>query len=1246
MKSIRAKIMWMLFCSVLIASLIIGSLGVMLTSNVIKESSTENMRLLCKNNADKIDITLAKVEESVNTLAHYVEAELPDAKSLKNETFRKSFSDNVSKNALHHVESAEGAASVYLHYNHEYVGETDGFYYVRPDNSTEFEYRPLTDVASYSQMESGEVEWWYIPTVSGKATWIEAYYDSNVGRYIISYVVPIYKNEQLIGVLGADISTSHIENLVKEVSIFNSGKGAVLKSDGTVLYHPNFECGELIGENDPGFVGVIEKLTSEDNTKELISYQLKGEKRKMASCRLRNGMLMVCFAPESEIYQQQITLMKLIVVITVIVGLAALLIAFLVSRRLARPIKKLNEAAKHLTEGEFDFDIKYNTYDEIGELTETFIEARKILKKQIHLLDKEAHIDGLTGVGNKSAFMDRENSINEEIAAGEADFSVVVFDVNKLKIANDVFGHMVGDRLLLTIANHLADIFDSSNVYRLGGDEYVVVIKEEEGVDSQEKINACIEGMKSLSIEDYPDFKVSCAYGTSRFDKIKDHQLSDVLRRADKEMYKNKTETKKETYPWQEGYKGIKQLQIEKYCELLQTLKESTDDYLYLMNIETGFVRFFGDADLSFDVSKAGTAGGVESVLAYIHNNDRALFESAVASVINRDTETININFRMQDGNDMRWVNCRGKVIKDETDSHFVLIGRISQNAVKHLYNPITTLFNKTKLKLDLQSDVLNGYNSLMLIDLDNIAEINLKHGSAYGDSVLKLVAEKLESRFSMKQLYHAEKDHFVILLNASSSKELEEIFESLKADLSEKCSISAAVVPNDSSMYVSSENIYDYAVQILNNSKKSGLGKIAFFSKESLLEKISAVELLEELEESVKNNCEGFHLVYQPQIKVEDYSIVSAETLLRFNSKTKGQIYPDRFIPVLEQTGLINEVGMWVTEQALKQCADWRKYNPDFKISVNISPKQLERKNTSAKIVELLSKYNLPGDALILEIIESAQLNDKENVFEMISELKEANIQIAIDDFGTGYSNLGNLKRIHANILKVDRVFIKDIKENGYNYNLIYNLMEFAKSNKLQVCLEGVETKEELRVLSVLQPDIFQGYLFDRPCSADVIEARYFIKSSEEYSKRIEYITQLSKDKRHALIVNMEMKTILSGLNIGLWIIRIDAKTGEGELYADEIMRKLLGVDSDATPKECYEHWKNNIKQDALEKVNTMISEMSKSDKVFQVEYSWIHPQNGEIVVRCSGRCTDKTDGTTVFEGFHRVISDMGESY
>ena len=186
MRSIRAKIMWLLSGSVLISSFIIGLLSILLTSTVINESSTENMKLLCRNHADKIDISLAKVEDSVDTLAHFVGSELPDIELLSDDSFRAEFSASVEHNALHHIESVDGAVSVYMHYAPSLLGKTDGFFYVKQDSEEGFQRHPLTDIAAIPANRIHQVSWWHTPTTSGSASWVEGYYDKNIGCFVTS----------------------------------------------------------------------------------------------------------------------------------------------------------------------------------------------------------------------------------------------------------------------------------------------------------------------------------------------------------------------------------------------------------------------------------------------------------------------------------------------------------------------------------------------------------------------------------------------------------------------------------------------------------------------------------------------------------------------------------------------------------------------------------------------------------------------------------------------------------------------------------------------------------------------------------------------------------------------------------------------------------------------------------------------------------------------------------------------------
>lgn len=540
MKSIRYKILLFILCSVAISCIIVGTAGVIMTSRVVRENASNNMNLLCKVNADKLENAFSAVENSVGMLAHYAEEELPGAGFIKDEAFRKEYTSGIERNALHHVEETEGVIAVYVRYDYDLIGENDGFFYVIDEETGKFEKEEITDLSAYDPDDIERVGWWHIPVNEGKPTWVNSYHNKNVDLYMFSYVCPFYKDGTLIGVVGFDISADYVSDMVNDITLYETGKAAVIENNGTVIYHPNIEKGEKITDYYPEIAGAIEELSHAAQTNDLVSYSIDGVEKELAGCNLSNGMILICFAPDSEIYYE--TNLLITQIITMIVVMTVLFSAFSISlgRKITRPIKKLNEAAKHFIEGETDFMISEDMTDEIAELAKTLDEARNVLKFRMDQLETVAHRDGLTGAGNKFAFLEKEAQINEMIETGTARFAVAVFDVNDLKIANDSFGHMAGDDLLSRFSEHLIEYYGEDEVFRLGGDEFVATAVGEKALDFVEMTEECSKTMRGISVANYPEIKVGCAYGTAVYEKANDYIFSDVLRRADREMYKNK----------------------------------------------------------------------------------------------------------------------------------------------------------------------------------------------------------------------------------------------------------------------------------------------------------------------------------------------------------------------------------------------------------------------------------------------------------------------------------------------------------------------------------------------------------------------------------------------------------------------------------------------------------------------------------------------------------------------------------
>lgn len=683
---------------------------------------------------------------------------------------------------------------------------------------------------------------------------------------------------------------------------------------------------------------------------------------------------------------------------------------------------------------------------------------------------------------------------------------------------------------------------------------------------------------------------------------------------------------------------------IKRYLETIEIMNRNTDSYMFLFDIQKDENWFFGNIDKNYAVRKEGSlTNKTAEMVEIVYPADRAMLEEDLRLISEGKKKVHDMNYRWINRNgDVVWISCRGSVINDENGRPFVMIGRVSDIVLTRVYNPVTGLFNKIKMLNDFREGSFPNSNCLMLIEINNLFGESMQNGGKYCDRLLKFLVSVLEKYVSPQRMYHVDYDRFALLLEVESDTHAEQFFETIQNDVSEKCTVSAGVVPFDMGLYIDENTVYDFAVQTLLESRERGGDTITFYNEDLLFSQISAIELLEEMEESVRNNYEGFHLVYQPQMKAGSYEIYGAEVLIRYQSKKQGQIGPSDFIPLLEKTGIIKNVGMWVLENALMQCRIWRKKCPDFHISVNFSTVQLQDKFIVPKIIEKLCKARMPGEALTVEITESVQLQENEHFVAVMKLLKAEGVDISIDDFGTGYSNIAYLKQIYADEIKLDRLFVSSIQDNTYNYNLVANIISFAKANSLRVCCEGVEDINELLVLESYAPDSYQGYLFSKPCSAEIFEKTFIETGTDEHKEYQNFVRKLYDYKEKSGFIYFDTKDILRDTGVGLWIMRISKEDKYFELHADDTMERIIAVDKKMLPVECYEYWHSRIKKEYLDYVHSNIQCMIESGRKIQFEYSWNHPQFGEIMVSCSGRRTADNDGMAVLHGYHKIISNM----
>jgi len=298
------------------------------------------------------------------------------------------------------------------------------------------------------------------------------------------------------------------------------------------------------------------------------------------------------------------------------------------------------------------------------------------------------------------------------------------------------------------------------------------------------------------------------------------------------------------------------------------------------------------------------------------------------------------------------------------------------------------------------------------------------------------------------------------------------------------------AVYPLDGD---NADTLFKHAEAALKKAKATG-NRYLFFNR-SMSERVASNLTLENHLYRALGN-EEFVLHYQPQVSLTTGRIAGAEALIRWNDPRTGLVPPNDFISVLEETGLIHEVGRWALRKAIADYLRWRDAGlPAVRIAVNVSPLQLRNRGFVTQIEQLCAVDPRAAAGLELEITESMVMENIEHGIATLQSIRALGVSIAIDDFGTGFSSLSYLTKLPVDILKIDRSFVNDMATGQDGISLVTNIITLAHSLKLNVVAEGVETEAQAELLRSLNCDEMQGFLFSRPIPCELFESRFLVQ-------------------------------------------------------------------------------------------------------------------------------------------------------
>lgn len=535
---------------------------------------------------------------------------------------------------------------------------------------------------------------------------------------------------------------------------------------------------------------------------------------------------------------------------------------------------------------------------------------------------------------------------------------------------------------------------------------------------------------------------------------------------------------------------------FELFCGMIEAFDPCMDDYLYVFDVQNDQYYISKKSMKRFALPAFQFTHVLDTHRKFVYEEDIEMLEADLEKVMSGEKLEHNLTYRWMsvDGEPI-WINCRGRIIIGADGKPQFLVGCINEVGTKPIADNVSGLLESFAIKdawNQQHNTMTNGF--VLRIGIDNFKTINEKLGVEYGDFIIHEVANCILDCIHEGQMaFRVVADEFLIIDTAGgTAKDAKALYRKVRNGVDHLISrdnykafftISGGVISGETLGQVDYNELLKYTQFALSEAKARGKNQVYYFQVEDYEKFLRRRKILVELRKAVSNDFEGFDVFFQPIITRGGKDLYAAESLLRFWTPEKETVSPAEFIPILEESGLIIPVGKWVLHRALEMCVKCREKRPDFKVSVNLSYIQILKSNFFKDVTEALEQYKLRPDSLIIELTESGYVENSPVVRKLWEQLKDRGVLIAIDDFGTGYSNLQSIGNMMPDIIKLDRGFTVKALNNNYEHQLMNQIIQLIHSVDLKVCVEGVETMEELTEIERLSADCIQGYYYGKPC-------------------------------------------------------------------------------------------------------------------------------------------------------------------
>ena len=514
------RILVTIILAMLAITVFIGGISIYEVDQYIQSESEKFVVVTSENESIRINNIFKDMEKSVEVMGSYIMDFFTEGTNVEDPDFQEKLVSNTDRMFTDVAKHANRAVAYYFRFNPEISTSKAGLFYSKTKGSDEYSSFDPTDIALYDKEDTEHVGWFWQPYEAGKPIWMLPYYNQNINIYMISYVLPMYHQGEFIGVVGMDFDYTVLTEQIHKIKIYENSF-AHLEFEGTVIHGEDFH--------------------SEDT--------YNSDKYLRVSKGLTNGMTLVISADYDDIRQIRYDIGFDILLSVLVLSAIFTFVTIMIVRKFVVPLKKITDASVKLSNGDYDVEFVHSNILEIELLNSAFENMAIRLHERERELLFSANRDSLTGLRNASSYKGWVAEFDKEIENKTAKFGVVVFDLNQLKETNDTFGHDVGDKLIIAAAKAISDVFKRSPVFRIGGDEFVAILRDTD-FENREELFARLDAVcENIPVDANGNTPISIARGFAAFETDKDSCFNDVFKRADNAMYENKRQTKRLTTP-------------------------------------------------------------------------------------------------------------------------------------------------------------------------------------------------------------------------------------------------------------------------------------------------------------------------------------------------------------------------------------------------------------------------------------------------------------------------------------------------------------------------------------------------------------------------------------------------------------------------------------------------------------------------------------------------------------------------